>query len=70
MNPKSAQYAVERRGGTGAEWARVTLCSSQDYAQLLAATGMRRGLGVSYRVIDRDTGQEKLLALEALPTGA
>ncbi len=56
MNTKLARYFVQRRRTGRSPWCPVAHCDSLEYARILAATGVRRHLGVAYRVIQSDTG--------------
>jgi hypothetical protein len=58
MDFSSKRYVVERLGAADDAWRPLTACASLDYARLIAGTGIRRRIGISYRVIDRGTGAD------------
>jgi hypothetical protein len=55
------RYEIQRKTANGAEWSRLSVCNSAAYARLVAAAGLRRRMGVSYRMIDTQTGAETAL---------
>jgi hypothetical protein len=61
METSAAAYAIERQKSGGPDWSRVTYCHSLEYARMIAAVGLQRKIGVSYRVIDLRTGVESTL---------
>lgn len=58
MDFGSKRYVVERLGAPDDAWRPLTACGSLDYARLIAGTGIRRRIGISYRVIDSQTGAD------------
>jgi hypothetical protein len=58
MSESPAPYLVERQSTNGADWCPVTRCRSLEYARLIAATGLRRHIGVAYRAIHVQPGVE------------
>ncbi|HVX67222.1 MAG TPA: hypothetical protein VHA11_11500 [Bryobacteraceae bacterium] len=58
MNGGEVRLLVERQDAVGAGWHPVACCNSVEYARMIAAAGVRRGLGASYRVVHRRTGKE------------
>lgn len=58
MSTSPAPYLVERQNTNGADWRPLTRCASLEYARLIAATGLRRHIGVAYRAIDVQPGVE------------
>jgi len=52
----AAKYSVERQRAEGAEWSLVSSCNSMIYARIVAGAGLRRHIGVSYRLIDKRSG--------------
>ncbi len=70
MDTTSRQYVVERQDASDAAWCRVALCRCLRYAELLAATGLRRHIGIAYRAVERSTGAETPLCAKAQATAA
>jgi hypothetical protein len=52
----AARYAVERQRAEGEEWSPVSSCNSMIYARIVAGAGLRRHIGVCYRLIDNRSG--------------
>jgi len=48
----AARYSVQRQKAEGGAWSPVTCCNSMVYARILADAGLRRHIGVRYRLID------------------
>jgi hypothetical protein len=52
----AARYSVERQRSEGEEWSPVSACNSVVYARIVADAGLRRHIGVGYRLIDNCSG--------------
>jgi hypothetical protein len=52
----AARYSVERQRTEGEEWSPVSSCNSMIYARIVAGAGLRRHIGVCYRLIDNRSG--------------
>ena len=52
----AARYSVQRQRAEGEEWSPVSFCNSMAYARILADAGLRRHIGVQYRLIDNRSG--------------
>jgi hypothetical protein len=52
----AARYSVERQRAEGEEWSPVSSCNSMVYARIVADAGLRRHIGVCYRLIDNRSG--------------
>lgn len=52
----AARYSVERQRAEGEEWLPVSSCNSMAYARIVADAGLRRHIGVCYRLIDNRSG--------------
>ena len=52
----AARYSVERRRAEGEEWSPVSSCNSMIYARIVADAGLRRHIGVCYRLRDNRSG--------------
>jgi hypothetical protein len=61
----TARFLVERQAADGENWRPLAHCNSLHYAKMIAATGLRRHLGVSYRLVNVRTGKGFVLAPEA-----
>jgi hypothetical protein len=61
----AARYSVQRRSAEGEEWRPVSSCNSMSYARIVANVGLRRHIGVCYRLIDNRTGTGTALVPEA-----
>jgi hypothetical protein len=57
----AARYSVQRQAADGGEWFPVSACNSVAYARILATVGLRRQIGVCYRLIDNRTGAGTVL---------
>ncbi len=65
MNPGTTiRYAVQRQEGQGEEWRPASSCNSMAFARIVANTGLRRHIGVCYRLIDNKTGATTVLSRE------
>lgn len=58
------RYVVEGQATGEAGWCPVSSCNSPTYARLLAAIGLRRRIGLCYRLVDTQTGSQTALAPE------
>jgi hypothetical protein len=56
-----ARYSVQRQRGEGEAWSPVSSCNSLVYARILANAGLRRHIGVCYRLIDNRSGAATVL---------
>jgi hypothetical protein len=61
----AARYSVQRQNAAGEEWCAVSSCNSVTYARIVAAVGLRRHIGVCYRLINNRTGTGTVLFPEA-----
>jgi hypothetical protein len=61
MKGTTALYVVQRQPADAPEWSRVTCCDSLAYAELIAATGIRRQIGSRYRAIQVGSGAKVAL---------
>lgn len=62
MNTGTAtRYSVQRQRAEGEEWSPVSSCNSLVYARILANAGLRRHIGVCYRLIDKRSGATTVL---------
>ena len=52
----AARYSVQRQRAEGEEWSPVSSCNSMIYARIVANAGLRRHIGVCYRLIDNRSG--------------
>jgi hypothetical protein len=52
----AARYSVERQRAEGEEWSAVSACNSMIYARIVANAGLRRHIGVCYRLVDNRSG--------------
>ncbi len=57
----TTRYSVQRQASEGEEWAPVSSCNSMLYARMVASTGLRRHVGVCYRLVDNRTGHTTTL---------
>ncbi len=57
----AARYSVQRQRAEGEEWCPVSFCNSMVYARILATAGLRRHIGVHYRLIDNRSGAATML---------
>ena len=57
----TTRYSVQRQSLEGDEWCPVSACNSMVYAREVAGTGLRRHIGVCYRLIDNRTGATTVL---------
>ena len=52
----AARYSVQRQRAEGEEWSPVSSCNSMIYARIVANAGLRRHIGVCYRLSDNRSG--------------
>jgi hypothetical protein len=60
----AARYSVQRQRAVGEEWSPVSSCNSVVYARIVANAGLRRRIGVRYRLIDNRSGATTVLLPE------
>ena len=69
MNQGSVRFSIEWQDAAGGEWHTLAWCNSLEYARLIAAAGIRRRPGASYRVLYMQTGKRYPLPAGAAAAG-
>ncbi|HEY1206238.1 MAG: hypothetical protein ABSH46_00580 [Bryobacteraceae bacterium] len=59
-----SRYSVQRQRAESEEWRPVSACNSMVYARIVANAGLRRRIGVRYRLIDNRSGATTVLLPE------
>lgn len=70
MDPSRARFSVRRQDTHGGEWRPLTTCDSKEYAEMIAAIGLRKRIGTAYTATDHRTEEEITLIPQATSKAA